>query len=41
MFVVRVKNSNTTISQELSPIPNSDLSVLSAEASGMVTVNGK
>lgn len=40
MVVVRVKNTNTTMSQELSPLPNSDLSVLSAESSGMVRVNG-
>ena len=33
MVVVRVKNTNTTISQELSPLPNSELSVLSAESS--------
>ena len=41
MVVVRVKNTNTTMSQELSPLPTSDLSTLSAESSGMVTVNGK
>lgn len=40
MFVVRVKNTNTTMSQQLSPLPSSDVSTLSAESSGMVTVNG-
>ena len=41
MVVVRVKNTNTTMSQQLSPLPSTDLSTLSAEASGMSTVNGK
>ena len=41
IVTVRVKNSNTTMSQELSPLPSSDLSTISAEASGMVTVNAK
>lgn len=40
MVVVRVKNTNTTMSQELSPLPSSDISTQSAEGSGMVTVNG-
>ncbi len=41
IFTVRVKNTNSTMSQELSPLPDSDVSTLSAESSGMVTVNGK
>ena len=41
IVTVRVKNTNKTMSQELSPLPSSDLSTISAEASGMVTVNAK
>lgn len=41
IVTVRVKNTNTTMSQELSTLPTSDLSTISAESSGMVTVNAK
>lgn len=38
---VSVKNTNQTISNQLSPLPNADISTQSAESSGTVTVNGK
>ena len=41
MVIVRVKNITPTLNQEMSPLPNSDLPVISAESSGMSTVTGK
>lgn len=38
---VSAKNTNQTISDQLSPLPNADISTQSAESSGTVTVNGK
>lgn len=40
MVIIRVKNTNQTMSQQLSPLPSADISTQSAESSGMVTVNG-
>lgn len=40
IFVLRVKNITPTKSQELSPLPTSDLSILCGESSAMVPVNG-